>query len=126
MTGSASNFLNCRATPHDLALKRERIRALNDRLRRTHVDGLVMLTIGIRALGEDSVRELLEAVAQFDSFGTDNDPWTEHDMGSLGFQGRRVFWKIDYYDRTMTGGSPDPSDPNVTRRVLTIMLAEEY
>ncbi|HLO75346.1 MAG TPA: DUF3768 domain-containing protein [Magnetospirillum sp.] len=106
--------------------RQHRIRALNDRLRRTHAGGLVMVTSGIRAMGEDAMRELLEAVAHFDAFGPDNDPWGEHDMGSLGFQGRRVFWKIDYYDAQLAGSSPDPADPQVTRRVLTIMLAEEY
>jgi Protein of unknown function (DUF3768) len=37
-----------------------------------------------------------------------------------------AFFKIDYYDKTLTCHSPDPSDLSVTERVITIMLAEEY
>jgi hypothetical protein len=55
-----------------------------------------------------------------------NDPYGEHDFGSLDMMGERIFWKIDYYDLAFRAGSPAPDDPEVTRRVLTIMLASEY
>nr|WP_295463723.1 DUF3768 domain-containing protein [Mesorhizobium sp.] len=38
----------------------------------------------------------------------------------------RVIFKIDYFDPTLLHRSDDPTDPNITRRVMTIMLTEEY
>ncbi|HUU46823.1 MAG TPA: DUF3768 domain-containing protein [Acidobacteriota bacterium] len=67
-----------------------------------------------------------KAVAAFEAFTPDNDPHGEHDFGALDVQGKRVFFKADYYDLPMTAHSPDPANPAVTRRVLTIMLASEY
>jgi hypothetical protein len=31
-----------------------------------------------------------------------------------------------YFDKALTFHSPDPADPSVTERVITIMLSEEY
>ncbi|WP_245516204.1 DUF3768 domain-containing protein [Ancylobacter aquaticus] len=66
-------------------------------------------------------------VRHHDDFSPDNDPHDERDFGAIGLEGLgRVFWKIDYYDPTLTLGSEDSADPARTRRVLTIMLAKEY
>ena len=56
----------------------------------------------------------------------DNDPYGEHDFGAFEYENHKLFWKIDYYNTDLTGGSPDASDPKVTTRVLTIMLRDEY
>ena len=40
--------------------------------------------------------------------------------------GERIFFKLDYYDLTRACHSPEPADPEVTERVMTIMLASEY
>ena len=103
-----------------------RIAELNDRLRCQAQGGQLAITAGIIALGNHAVHAVLEAVRSFDQFTSDNDPYGEHDFGVLTVAGHRVFWKIDYYDRAMQFGSPDPADPELTTRVLTIMLAEEY
>jgi hypothetical protein len=104
----------------------ERIRALNDAFRHSFVGGMVMITAGVEALPLEQCRSLLTKVRSFDVFTDDNDPHREHDFGSIDEDGVRYFWKIDSYDLTTEFGSPDPADPAVTTRVLTIMRADEY
>ena len=104
-----------------------RIRALNDawrRCRRGH--GRTFITAGLHAQGPAFVAKVMVLVRSFEDFTPDNDPWGEHDFGALTVEGRKVFWKIDYYDPTLTMGSEDPSDESKTCRVLTVMLAEDY
>ncbi len=86
---------------------------LNDQFRCTFTGGRVMLTCGVRALGEEVVADALQTVRQFSDFPAGNDPYGEHDFGSFEFQGQRLFWKIDYYDHSLTAASPDPGDPAV-------------
>lgn len=104
----------------------ERIRKLNDRFRKTMSGGQVFITSGVQELGLITATEILDRVRLFDDFSVDNDPYGEHDLGSFEWQSHRIFWKIDYYDNDLTYGSPDPSDPAVTTRVMTVMLASEY
>lgn len=103
-----------------------RIRNANDCARATLAFRSVLVTVGVRSLHEEATSAALAKVRSFDAFTTDNDPYGEHDLGSFKLGGERLFWKIDYYDRTLSAGSPDPADPSVTARVLTIMLASEY
>ena len=107
-------------------LKQYYIHQLNDLFRDTFIGGRVMLSDGIRALPEEEREKIITTVRAFDNFTPDNDPYGEHDFGAFDHNGNKIFWKIDYYDRTLTYGSENPADPHQTRRVLTIMLAEEY
>ena len=120
-----------------------RIARLNDLARRVMgVACTAVATVGFRSLPEadqSSVRELIET---YDAFDEDNDPHGERDFGCVYQLGdgrwtterprvcdderERVFWKLDYYDRDLRFGSDDAANPAVTRRVLTIMLADEY
>lgn len=118
----------------------ERIARLNDRARQAMgLACIAVATEGFRALPlaeQSRVRELVET---YDAFTPDNDPYGERDFGAI-YKGnddrwttaqrarpaQTVFWKIDAYDQDLRFGSPDPADPAVTRRVLTIMLASEY
>src|ERR1051326_6315071 len=104
----------------------EVIRTLNDLLRRDFSRGVAVMTPGVAALGADTVERIFRTIAAFDDFSHDNDPYGEHDFGSFEADGQTIFFKIDYYDKAMVMGSLDPTDPLVTTRVITIMLAEEY
>jgi hypothetical protein len=104
----------------------ERIRTLNDELRKHLLGGGAVITPGIAALGPEAVKRLVQTIAVFDHFCTANDPHGEHDFGCFEFDGTPVMFKIDYYDKTLSFHSPDPADPSVTERVITLMLASEY
>ncbi|MGP0089760.1 MAG: DUF3768 domain-containing protein [Xanthobacteraceae bacterium] len=104
----------------------DRIRALNDALRQHLTGGRTVMTAGIAALGAEAVARIVKTIAVFDDFCHANDPYSEHDFGSFEADGQTIVFKIDYFDKTLTYHSPDPSDPAVTERVITIMLADEY
>jgi hypothetical protein len=102
------------------------IALINDAFRSTFVGGTVCVTAGLHLVGEEFVKAALLAAREFSSFSDDDDPYHEHDFGAVEIEGRRVLWKIDYLDPSMTQGSEDPASISLTRRVLTVMLAEEY
>lgn len=104
----------------------DRIRMLNDELRQHLYSGGAVMTPGVASLGAEAVNRLVNAIATFNDFSAANDPHGEHDFGTLDFEGTAIIFKIDYYDKDLQFHSPDASDPSVTERVITIMLADEY
>ena len=102
------------------------VQKLNDNFRKTFIGGRVMLTAGINTKPSNEIAEIIRKVKQFNNFTIANDPYNEHDMGSFEYKGKKIFWKIDYYDRNLQYLSEDPADASKTIRVMTIMLAEEY
>ena len=106
--------------------KAEQVRALNDRLRKNLSEGTAVMTCGVAALGAEAVARIVKTIAVYDDFCHANDPHEEHDFGAFEVDGHKLFFKIDYYDKALSFHSPDPTDPMVTERVITVMLAEEY
>ena len=120
-----------------------RIARLNDLARSAMgVACTAVATVGFRSLPASDQSRARELIETFDAFTEDNDPHGERDFGTI-YQladGRwtterprlredereRVFWKLDYYDRQMRFVSDDAANPAITRRVLTIMLSDEY
>ena len=102
------------------------IQNLNDAFRTTLNGGKVLLSASVAGLNDRLRSTALSRVRSFDEFSDDNDPHGEHDFGAFDLAEYKFFWKIDYYDDRCEFGSEDPADPNVTTRVLTVMLAEDY
>jgi hypothetical protein len=109
-----------------MAMGSNRIQVLNDQFRQTLIGGRVMMTAGVAAMADNDRRTLLNRVRHFDEFTSENDPYGEHDFGSIDIGGCRYFFKIDYYDPTLTCGSSDAIYEAATQRVMTLMRADEY
>ncbi|MCP8892313.1 DUF3768 domain-containing protein [Sphingomonas faeni] len=119
------------------------IRRLNDAARSSPgTASIANVTIGFQSLPDADRFSALAQIVSFTHFDGDNDPYGEHDFGAIyrlasgaWTQVRpsdektittTVFWKLDYYDNSLTFGSDAPWDAQRTKRVLTIMLASEY
>ena len=102
------------------------IATLNDNFRKTFTGGQVLLTAGVDSMSMDDKANILSKVRNFNDFTEDNDPYGEHDFGAFDYKGNKIFFKIDYYDLNYEFMSKNPANPDITNRVLTIMLAEEY
>jgi hypothetical protein len=109
-------------------LRRERIRTLNDEARAYLTDGIVRVTDGVAALPPKEQAAIIEKVCTFSDFTPENDPHGEHDFGTFEHNGRKLCWKIDYYDdNELRFHSPEPSTAlGKTKRVLTVMLAKDH
>ena len=105
---------------------------LNDDFRRRVIktpqtDGKCVIVGGVANLDSIPLTFVLCAIHSYPltNFNEDNDPYGEHDFGSVDIEGiPEVFWKIDYYeDAGMEYGTEDTTK---AYRVLTVMLASDY
>jgi Protein of unknown function (DUF3768) len=103
------------------------IAELNDRFRQHNLGfGQVRIAPMVEMMPIKHREALLAMVRSFNNFNEDNDPYSEHDFGAVEFEGKKYFWKIDYYaDGSYEYGTEDPSSPS-TRRVMTVMHSSEY
>lgn len=83
-------------------------------------------TQAVDAEGPDFLRACVQAVEVYQDFTEENDPFGTHEMGFMEVADKKVWWKIDLYDRSYEGGSPDPTSLAATRRVLTILFPSDY
>ena len=102
------------------------IATLNDNFRRSFINGEVLLSAGIAAMSSEDKANIVALVQNFDNFTPDNNPYSENDFGTFDYKGEKILWKIDYYDINNKYHSEDPSNPDITNRVLTILLSCEY
>lgn len=127
----------------------EKVRAINDRLRKSietapghetqhdrwenfntalyRIPGMLLaLTDGVASLDMRTLDLLLRKVVEFDAFTPDNDPYGEHDFGNLTMDDTLYYFKWDYYDKDLEFASEDAANEDLTSRVLTVMRADEY
>ena len=101
----------------------------NDAFRRQRPGGGLgkwVYTQAVHAEGPEFVLACAASVATYEDFNEENDPYGTHEMGFMEVWGKKVWWKLDLYDRAYEGGSPTPASLAETRRVLTVLLPSDY
>ena len=103
----------------------ERIRALDDHLRKNPTADVAIMTPGIAALGQEATDRIIKTITVFDDFCQANDPGDEHDTGSFEAEGHTILYKIDHYERLPESPTPKPADQMDRVRVIAVSLAED-
>lgn len=104
----------------ELLEKTARIRKLNDEFRRT---GRCTLTSELCLEFErDDLAAIIWKVRTYRAFKR-NYRYSVHNSGAFEYNGTRIYWMIDCFD--LWSCVPDSSNPDNTRRVLTVMLPHE-
>lgn len=129
MTQSQSIF----DTASNAGLRAAEIAKYNDMFRRRfmtggipHVMGRTVMTASVAEKGPEFIALAAQAVAGDTDFTEDSDPYGDHSFGAVTVAGEKVLWKFDLYDEHYEYGSPEPTDLQQTRRVLTIMFPCDY
>jgi hypothetical protein len=104
----------------------EAIARLNDALRKNGEGGTTVMTRSVLNLKGFDAGAVRAALAAYEDFDADNDPHGERDFGDLTLFGADLLWKVDYFDVGLRFGSNDPADSKLTKRLLTVMLAEDW
>ena len=102
------------------------IATLNDKFRRSFINGEVLLSAGIAAMSSEDKANIVSLVQNFDNFTPDNNPYSENDFGTFDYKDEKILWKIDYYDLNNQYHSENPANPDITNRILTIMKVFEW
>lgn len=104
----------------------ERIRALNDELRRERETsfGFSEMTTRVALLPDQTIKELWNQVASFDKFYSGQDAYDLHEYGVIEHGGHKVSWEIGYYDNELNAVSGQPESATETIRVLTLDLVK--
>ena len=85
------------------------------------VPGRFVITAAVNQLPADEQIDLITKLRLFNRFNYANDPHGEHNFGIIEYKDETYNWRIDYYDKSLQYGSEDPSDPEQTTRVMTLM-----
>ena len=101
------------------------IRTHNDSFRKTFSGGEIHLSPEIQALCLEDQANILERIRTYQGFNRFSDPERLHNRGRFEYNDLSILWEIHCFDNELNDESPDPANPELTRRYLLVMLSHE-
>lgn len=107
----------------------------SDRFRNTWgadftIPGQIVMTQAVAALRPAWMVKAMAAIQRFDDFNEDNDPYGDHSFGAVeitvGDETKTIWFKIDLYDWNLEYGAEDPTNLELTKRVMTVLFPSDY